>query len=106
VEQNSTQIYGKATFDWEYPTSAHTGLRVPSPFHQFMNSGCFTSQFGGLMKLIALWLFSCISILLVCTLLNHTGAQYSAVEYTNDNEAARNIQRLLTSLCQSVSAPS
>jgi hypothetical protein len=37
---------------------------------------------------------SCISILLVCTLFNHTGAQYSAVEYTSANEAVRNVSAL------------
>jgi hypothetical protein len=41
-------------------------------------------------------LFNCISILLVCTLFNHTGAQYSAVEQTSANEAVRNVSALAT----------
>jgi hypothetical protein len=38
VDQNATQIYGKATFDWEFPTSVRTGgtLRAfyNSPVHE------------------------------------------------------------------------
>jgi hypothetical protein len=47
VDQNSTQIYGKATFDREYPASARTGETsrafCNSPVHK--QCGCFTSQF-------------------------------------------------------------
>jgi hypothetical protein len=39
-------------------------------------------------------LFSYISILVVCTLLIHTGVQHSAVEYTSANEAVRNVSAL------------
>jgi hypothetical protein len=38
--------------------------------------------------------FSYKSILLVCTLFNHTGAQYSAVEWTRANKAVRKVSGL------------
>jgi hypothetical protein len=48
VDQNSTQIYEKATFDREYTTSVRTGetsrVFCNSPVHE-QCSGCFTSQF-------------------------------------------------------------
>jgi hypothetical protein len=84
VDQNSTQIYGKATFDWEYPTSVRTE-GTSSPFDGTMlasiGSHCNCVDFT-VPEIIHIVLLSCISILLVCKLFNHTGggAQYSAVE--------------------------
>jgi hypothetical protein len=102
------------------------GPRVPSVIHQFTNSCCFTSQFcwGEFASTGShcycndftvpeitrnIVLFSYISILLVCrcTLFNHTGAQ--CIQQSNRQVPMKQFvmfQRLLLSLCQSVSAPS
>jgi hypothetical protein len=89
------------------------GSRIFSTVDQFTDGGCFSSKFcwsdvcyrtGShahcncvnftVPGIIRRALFSCTSILLERTLFNHTGTQYSAVEYTRANEAVRKVSAL------------
>jgi len=81
--------------------------RVISVLYPFCNSACSLRNFGEAMLLstgnhfsgvdlvrppiVRIAALRCLSTFFVCTLLSQTGAQYSAVEYTNDSVLIRNV---------------
>jgi hypothetical protein len=89
--------------------------RVPSAIHQFTNSGCFTSQFwwGDVRQPLAAIVIGLIlqsqKFTAFCWCAHYSTTSKRSIQQSNRKVPMQQFvmfQRLLPSLCQSVSAPS